>query len=134
MMNATRFFRIYFAVVLLTLTSCVATTQVRGVLDLPPPETVRGMRENGRVTITWAAISDKPKEFSGYLLYYAERSLANVPLAAMPAAIELPAIATQYSFAFADSLPVFVHVRSRAGTRQLSLPSLPEVALPPVHE
>lgn len=133
-MNATRFFRIYFAVPLLTLASCVHTVQVRGVLDLPPPENVRGTRENGRVTIMWEAIADRPTEFSGYLLYYAERSLANVPLANLPGAVELPIIATEYNFAFSDSLPVFVHMRSRAGAWQLSLPSLPEVALPPVLE
>ncbi len=120
------------AAVLLALTSCVTTMQVRDVLDLPPPINVRGERENGRVTITWAAIAGKPKDFSGYLLYYSERSLANVPLADLPSAVELPAIATQYSFSFADSLPVFVHVRSRAGQAQLSLPSVPEVALPPM--
>lgn len=133
-MNATRFFRSCFAVLLLTFASCATTVQVRGVLDLPPPENVRGVREDGRVTISWEAISGKPNDFTGYLLYYAERSLANVPLNALPEAIELPAIATQYSFSFADSLPVFVHVRSRAGMWQLSLPSLPEVALPPARE
>lgn len=124
------YLRTFAAGLVLALTSCATTTHVRGVLDLPPPENVRGTREIGRVTITWNAIAGRPKEFTGYVLYYAERSLANVPLTAMPVAVELPAIATQYSFSFADSLPVFVHVRSRAGTWQLSLPSLPEVALP----
>jgi len=83
------------------------------------------------VTITWEAISGKPKDFSDYLLYYATRSLANAPLAAMPNAVELPALATEYNFAFSDSLPVFIHLRSRAGRAQVSLPSAPEVALPP---
>lgn len=110
----------------------MTTTHVRDVLDLPPPENARGARGNGMVTITWeAATSNKPADFSGYLLYYAERSLANVPLIAMPKVVELPDVATQYSFAFADSLPVFVHLRCRAGNGQVSLPSLPEVALPP---
>ncbi len=115
--------------------SCTTTTLVRDVLDLPPPENVRGERSNGTVTITWEGVgSDKPPDFSGYLLYYAERSLTNVPLVAMPKVVELPDLATQYSFAFADSLPVFVHLRCRAGNGQVSLPSLPEVALPPSAE
>lgn len=113
-------------------TNCTAPTLVRDVLDLPPPENVRGERSNGMVTITWdAASANKPPDFSGYLLYYAERSLANVSLLAMPKVVELPDLATQYSFAFADSLPVFVHLRCRAGNGQVSLPSLPEVVLPP---
>ncbi len=115
----------------LMLASCATSTLVRDVLDLPPPENVRGVRNDGLVTITWEASTNKPPDFSGYLLYYAERSLANVPLAAMPKVVELPDLATQYSFAFADSLPVFVHLRSRAGNGYVSLPSLPEVALPP---
>ncbi|MEK7727948.1 MAG: hypothetical protein AAB354_06000 [candidate division KSB1 bacterium] len=120
------------AAFLLLLLGCTTPTLVRDVLELPPPENVRGERGEGIVTITWqAANADKPADFSGYLLYYAARSLTNVPLAAMPKVVELPDVATQYSFAFADSLPVFVHVRCRAGNGQVSLPSLPEVALPP---
>ena len=123
--------RVCAAAIFLLLASCATTIHVRDVLDLPPPENVRGERGNGMVTITWeTASSNKPADFSGYLLYYAERSLANVPLIAMPKVVELPDVATQYSFAFADSLPVFVHLRCRAGNGQVSLPSLPEVALP----
>lgn len=121
---------LYSAAFVLALLSCAPPTLVRDVLDLPPPENVRGERNHDLVTITWNSSADKPADFSGYLLYYAERSLANVPLIAMPKAVELPDVATQYSFAFADSLPVFVHLRCRAGNGQVSLPSLPEVALP----
>lgn len=117
---------------LVLLASCTSPVHVRDVLDLAPPENVRGERSDGKVTITWEASANKPPDFSGYLLYYAERSLANVPLAEMPKVVELPDLATQYSFAFADSLPVFVHLRCRAGNGQVSLPSLPEVALPPL--
>lgn len=119
------------AAIMLVLLGCATTIQVRDVLELPPPQNVRGVRENGRVTVTWEASAVKPKEFSGYLLYYSERSLAYVPFATMPSAVELPALATEYSFTFSDSLPVFIQLRSRSGRDHVSLPSLPEVALPP---
>lgn len=122
----------YAFLLLVGFAHCTSPTLVRDVLDLPPPENVRGERSKGMVTIMWEAHANQPAAVSGYLLYYAAHSLTNVPLDAMPKVVALPTLATQYRFAFADSLPVFVHLRSRAGNGQLSLPSLPELALPRV--
>ena len=120
--------RISFAALLLT--SCATAIQVQDVIDLPPPAEVRGERIGERITIKWkTGIEVRAVDFAGYFLYFAPYSLAVTPLDEMPSPVAVPPGATEYSMAVSDSLPRFIHLRSRAGKRKLSLPSVPELAV-----
>jgi len=108
--------------------ACGASWQVYSVIKLPPPEEVKARVHDERITVEWrAGAESEVEEFSGYYLYMAHRSLSTVPLEEMPQPIAVPPGVTEYSFAMTDSLPLFIHVRSRIGRRKLSLPSLPEL-------
>jgi len=116
---------------LLALAGCVQTLQVRDVIDLPPPEAVRATRTQGYITVTWRIPAAAEKlAGSGYNIYVAARSLATVPLEQLPQPFIVAAQYLQFTFAFADSAPAFIQMRTRAGRRQLSLPSVPEVIVP----
>ncbi len=116
---------------MLILTGCVSTLQVRDLIDLPPPQNVRAMRQHHDITVTWQApAAGKQLAFSGYLLYFAPRSLATTPLAQLPSPLELAPQLSQFTFAVADSSAIFIHLRTRAGRKHVSLPSLPEVIVP----
>jgi hypothetical protein len=121
------------AVTALLLMGCVQTLRVRDVIDLPPPQEVQAVREQDYVTVKWREPGALQKEdFAGYLLYFAPRSLAATPLAQLPRPLEIAPQLTQFTFALADSSPVFIHMRTRAGRKDVSLPSLPEIMLPPL--
>ena len=113
---------------------CAASWQVRDVLELPPPADLRAERKGRQITISWRAYpSDEVLDFSGYLLYFASRSQARTPFDQMPPPVEIPPEATQFTLEVADSLPVFIHMRSRAGGKKISLPTVPELIMPPLH-
>ena len=110
---------------------CAHTLRVRDVIALPPPQNVQASRQQDFVTVTWQAPAGGGKvDFRGYFLYHAPRSLAALPLEQMPRPVEIAPGLVQFTFALADSLPVFIHLRSREGGRYVSLPSLPEVVVP----
>lgn len=109
---------------------CVTVTHVRDVLDLPPPQQVQSRREGNTATIFWqAGAESRQGDFAGYLLYVAPRSLATEPLQQMPAPIAIAKGLTEHTIVLGDSLPLFIHVRSRAGRNKISLPSLPELII-----
>lgn len=114
----------------LLLAGCVTVTQVRDVLDLPPPQQVQSRRQDNTVTISWQAGAEtRQLDFAGYLLYVSPRSLTTVPLSAMPAPIGIAKDVTEHTIVLGDSLPLFIHVRSRAGRNKISLPSMPELII-----
>jgi hypothetical protein len=116
---------------LLLISGCAATYEVIDVIDLSPPRRVQAERHVNQVTVHWRAGSERHVEkFSGYLLFTATHSLASIPVRELPSPIVLPDTSTTYSFLSTDTVKLFIHLRSRAGTRQISLPSLPEVIVP----
>jgi hypothetical protein len=109
-------------------TGCSAGYQVRDVIDLPPPRRVQAERLGGKVTVRWqAGLERRAMNFSGYLLFMATRSLITTPVHELPPPLVLPDTSTAYSFPSAETDALFIHLRSRAGNRAVSLPSLPEV-------
>lgn len=114
----------------LLLAGCATVTQVRDVLELPPPQQVQSRRESNTATIFWpAGAESRQADFDGYLLYVSPRSLATAPLQDMPAPIVIAKGVTEHTIVIGDSLPLFIHVRSRAGRNKISLPSLPELII-----
>lgn len=131
--NLSRIWRalIYPALFFLAI-GCSASYQVRDVIDLPPPRHVRAERLGKNVTVRWqAGLERRAMNFSGYLLFMATHSLINTPVHELPPPVVLPDTSTAYSFPFAKSGTLFIHLRSRAGKRTVSLPSLPEVIVLP---
>lgn len=113
------------------LAGCAASYQVLDVIDLPPPREVRAERHGDNVTIRWQPGAErKRREFSGYKIFVAAKSLATTAVQELPAPVTLPDSATTLSFAAKDTAQLFIHVRSCAGKTKLSLPSLPEVIVP----
>src|SRR5574341_2177270 len=107
---------------------CASSLQVSDVLDLPPPRQVRAERRDDQVTVRWRPGAERRHpRFSGYKLFVAARSLAATPFSELPPPFWLPDTATTFSFTAADTAALFIHLRSCAGKRKLSLPSLPEV-------
>jgi hypothetical protein len=102
------------------------------VIELPPPRQVQAERRDNQIKIRWRAGREQQMpQFSGYQLFIAKRSLVNMPVRNLPSAIALPDTATSFSFASTDTVKLFIHLRSRAGKYKISLPSLPEVMVPP---
>jgi hypothetical protein len=125
------FSKIQYVCFCLLLAGCAASYQVLDVIDLSPPREVRAEREGDRVTIRWQpGVERRQKQFSGYKIFVAAKSLATTPALALPAPITLPDTVTTFSFASKDTARLFIHLRSCAGKRQISLPSLPEVIVP----
>ncbi len=110
---------------------CAASYQVLDVIDLPPPRQVQVERHGDQITIRWQAGAEhKQMHFSGYKLFIATRSLATTPVRELPAPIMLPDTATMFFYSSTDTARLFIHLRSCAGKRKISLPSLPEVVVP----
>ena len=110
--------------------ACSSAIRISSVIDLPPPTNVRHKYGDELIKISWNAGPEQDVlNFKGYLLYFSNRSLATVPFSQLPAPVEISARTTEFNLAVSDSLPVFVHVRSRAGHRKISLPSLPELII-----
>jgi len=114
------------------LIGCSSALQVRDVIDLPPPRHVRAVQAGAEIKVSWeSGVETESRDFRGYLLYVSPRSLMTVPLAAMPEPIEVQPGVTEYTITVFNSAPVFIHVRSRAGRREVSVPSLPELIVRP---
>ena len=114
---------------------CVQAIHVSDVIDLPPPQEVQAVRQQDFITVKWQKPGGLERDdLAGYFLYFAPRSLAAVPMAQLPRPLEIAPQLTQFTFTVADSSPLFIHMRTRAGRKHVSLPSLPEVIVPPVSE
>jgi hypothetical protein len=123
---------IFTLILFILLTGCAARYQVLDVIDLSPPRQVQAERHGGQITVRWRAGAERQaKEFSGYLLYVARYSLVTTPAQELPSPVVLPDTSTTYFFLSTDSAKLFIHLRSRAGARKISLPSLPEVIVLP---
>jgi hypothetical protein len=106
--------------------------RVRDVIDLPPPQEVQAFRHHDDITVKWQKPGALERDdLAGYFLYFAPRSLAALPLAQLPRPLEIGPQLTQFTFTAADSSPLFIHMRTRAGRKHVSLPSLPEVIVLP---
>ncbi len=113
------------------LAGCGASYQVIDVIDLPPPQQVHAERRGDQITIRWQTGSERRHaQFSGYKLFVATHSIATTPVQELPPPFWLPDTATIFSFTVKDTAKLFIHIRSCAGKRKFSLPSLPEVIVP----
>ncbi|MGH7493061.1 MAG: hypothetical protein ACREOO_11770 [bacterium] len=121
------------AALALLFVSCVQGLRFRDVIDLPPPQDVQAFRHHDSITVKWQKPGALARDdLTGYFLYFAPRSLAAISLAQLPRPIEIPPQLTLFTFAVADSSPVFIHMRTRSGRKHVSLPSMPELIVPPV--
>lgn len=135
-MSALKFKQVKFVLIIaaasaaLWASACVQTVRVRDLIDLPPPSQVQAVRRQDHITVAWQAPAAGRLKSNGYLLYYAPRSLTATAFASLPPPVELAPQLSQFTFASTDSSPVFIHMRTRAGRQNVSLPSLPEVVVP----
>lgn len=103
--------------------------KVKDVIELSPPQKVKAFYLNNEVKIIWQpSYHENLSNFEGYNIYYSTRSLILSSIKNLPSPIMVNK--AQHEVILHDlkeSVPYYVHVRSRDKKGNISLPSLPEL-------